>query len=101
MPSDETNQQRFEVMGIDVVRLHVRDQSFQLPMLTDARIWVAQFDAEERLRNESSQREQILTALSAKKAAIIAAVAAIAAIAIGIVGVIVSILAWLYPHAPN
>jgi hypothetical protein len=84
----ETNEQRFERLGIDRMRILVATSNLPSGMLTEASIWVAQRDKEDRLRNEDSQSLQMRTALSAKYAAWIAAIAAIIAAIAAIISVV-------------
>jgi hypothetical protein len=89
----------FQSWGPDHLRVLAYSGQLKGPMLGDAATWLAQRDAEERLRNEASQIEQNQIALSAKKAAWIAAIAAIVAAAVAIIAAFIAGLAWLWPHA--
>jgi hypothetical protein len=85
MTEIETNEQRFQKMGIDRVRLLIITSGLPQQMMTDAIAWLAQRDEEERLRNDSAMELQMRVALSAKNAAWIAAITAIIAAIITIV----------------
>jgi hypothetical protein len=63
--------------------------------------WLSEAYLEDRRRNEASQSEAAEIARSAKKAAWIAAIAAIVALIIAIAAGIISVLAWLWPRAPQ
>lgn len=88
MTENETNEQRFERLGLAQMKILVATSNLPSGMLTDAVKWVAQRDEEERLRNEASQSLQMRTALSAKYAAWIAAIAAIIAAIAAIISVV-------------
>lgn len=88
-------------MGADQVRLQIHGQLLPVDWATDAAEWLAGEDRLSRELSAASQASQILTALSAKRAAWIAAAAAITAAILTIIGIIISVLAWLNPHAPS
>lgn len=85
MTEIETNEQRFQKMGIDRVRLLVATSALPQQIMKDAIAWLAQRNEEERLRNDSAMDLQMRVALSAKNAAWIAAITAIIAAIITIV----------------
>lgn len=98
MTDSETPQEAFEKLGIDKVRLMVRNGNTPAKWGPDALNWVADYDRRERERIEASNSSQARTALSANRAAWIAAIAATIAAALTIISIVISVLAWVYPN---
>ena len=91
MSENEADEQKFNRMGLERVRILISTDGLPQSMKASAINWVAQRDAEERSRSEASQASQMRTARSTKNAAWLAAAAAMIAAIAAIITIVVTL----------